>query len=150
MENVSLFENFIILGITSLCFGVFLSVPKIDLIVGGIIGGISWALYVFLMEISGEIILPYFISTLTIGILGNLSSKITKRPIFLYMLPGIIPLVPGYSLYYTMLYIVNENYSSALHKGIETLFIAFAISSGLIVSESLKKILNNILKKLKI
>ncbi|MGO2117804.1 MAG: threonine/serine exporter family protein [Fusobacterium sp.] len=150
MENVSLFENFIILGITSLCFGVFLSVPKIDLIVGGIIGGISWALYVFLMEISGEIILPYFISTLTIGILGNLSSKITKRPIFLYMLPGIIPLVPGYSLYYTMFYIVTEDYSLALHKGIETLFIAFSISSGLIVSESLKKILNNLLKKLKV
>lgn len=150
MENVSIFENFIILGITSLCFGVFLSIPKIDLIVGGIIGGISWALYVFLMRLSGEMILPYFISTLTIGILGNISSKITKRPTFLYMLPGIIPLVPGYSLYYTMLYIVTENYSLALHKGIETLFIAFAISSGLIVSESLKKILNNLLKKLKI
>lgn len=149
MENVSIFENFIILGITSLCFGVFLSIPKIDLIVGGIIGGISWALYVFLMRLSGEMILPYFISTLTIGILGNISSKITKRPTFLYMLPGIIPLVPGYSLYYTMLYIVTEDYSSALHKGIETLFIAFAISSGLIVSESLKKILNNLLKKLK-
>lgn len=150
MENVSIFQNFIILGITSLCFGVFLSIPKVDLIVGGIIGGISWALYVFLMRLSGEIILPYFISTLTIGLLGNISSKITKRPTFLYMLPGIIPLVPGYSLYYTMFYIVTEDYSLALHKGIETLFIAFSISSGLIVSESLKKILNNLLKKLKV
>ncbi|MFK4785980.1 threonine/serine exporter family protein [Fusobacterium sp. MFO224] len=149
MENVTILQHFIILGVTSLCFGVFLSIPKLDIVIGGVIGGFSWALYIFLMRISGEVILPYFISTLSIGILGNISSKITKRPTFLYMLPGIIPLVPGYSLYYTMFYIVTENYPLALHKGIETLFIAFSISSGLIVSESLKKIVNNILKNLK-
>lgn len=149
MENVTIIQHFIILSVTSICFGVFLSIPKIDLIIGGLIGGFSWALYIFLMKLSGEVILPYFISTLSIGFLGNISSKMTKRPTFLYMLPGIIPLVPGYSLYYTMFYIVTENYPLALSKAIETLFIAFSISSGLIVSESLKKIINNILKTLK-
>lgn len=149
MEDIGILQHFVILGFASLCFGVFLSVPKFDLLIGGIIGGISWALYIILMRISGEIILPYFVSTLTIGILGNVSSKITKRPTFLYMLPGIIPLVPGYSLYYTMFYSITEKYDLALRKGFETLFIGLAISSGLIISESLKKIFNNILKSLK-
>ncbi|MGL5125302.1 MAG: threonine/serine exporter family protein [Fusobacteriaceae bacterium] len=151
MENLSLMEHFIFSLIASVGFGIFLSVPKVDLIIAGFIGGSGWTLYIILTKnLPGEILFPYFFATITIGILGNLCSKITKKPTVVYILPGVIPLVPGYSMYYTMLYIVTKEYNQALTKGMEALFIAFAMAIALLLSESLRKITNNFLDNLKL
>lgn len=141
-------KSFILSFIASLGFAILLSVPKVDLVISSIIGGVGWVLYIILKNITGEIIIPYFFATITIGILGNICSKKTKKPALVYIIPGIIPLVPGYSMYYTTFHLVSNNYALAFEKGLEALSIAFAISSGLIISESLRKITNNFMDSL--
>ena len=151
MDEVLLIEHFVFSLIASVGFGIFLSVPKVDLLISGFIGSSGWTLYIVLTKnLPGEILFPYFFATITIGVLGNLCSKITKKPTIVYILPGVIPLVPGYSMYYTMLYIVTKEYNQAITKGIEALFIAFAIATALLLSESLRKITNNFLDNLKL
>lgn len=151
MEELLLVEHFIFSLIASVGFGIFLSVPRVDLLIAGTIGSLGWTLYIILSQnFPGEVLFPYFFATITIGVLGNFCSKITKKPTIVYILPGVIPLVPGYSMYYTMLYIVTKEYSKAINKGIEALFIAFAIATALLLSESLRKITNNFLDNLKL
>ena len=86
MENLTLFEHFLFSFITSSGFGVFLSVPKKDVFIGGLIGGISWLLYIKILWSTGEVILPYFLATVSIGILGDVFSKITRRPVIVYLI----------------------------------------------------------------
>ena len=148
MENLTLFEHFLFSFITSSGFGVFLSVPKKDVFIGGLIGGISWLLYIKILWSTGEVILPYFLATVSIGILGDVFSKITRRPVIVYLIPAALPLVPGYTMYYTMLYTVTEKYELAIAKGVEAIFIAFAIATALVVTESLRKVTSKIFYEL--
>lgn len=148
MDKIPLYQHLIYSLITSIGFAIYLSASKIDAIVSGIIGGLGWTLYMILLISTKEVIFPYFVATITIGVLGNICSKIWKKPTIVYVLPGIIPLVPGYTMYYTMLYIATAEYKLATSKGIEAIFIALAIASALVITESLRKITNKIMDSL--
>ncbi|NMB33315.1 MAG: threonine/serine exporter, partial [Clostridium sp.] len=52
---------------------------------------------------------------------------------------GIVPLVPGAGMYYTMLALVQKDFHLAASKGTETFFIAAAISIGVIISTFLSQ-----------
>ncbi len=62
-----------------------------------------------------------------------------KKPATVYIIPGIVPLVPGAGMYYTMLALVSKDFYTAINKGTETFFIAAAISLGIIISTSLSR-----------
>lgn len=140
MEDLTYWQHLIFSIIASGSFAVFLSVPKIDIIPSGIIGGIGWVLYMFIYRTTGDLITPYFLATLAIGFMGNICSFQFKKTALVYVLPGIIPLVPGYSMYYTMFYIVNNDYTQAIQKCSEALFIALSISSAILIMSSLRKV----------
>lgn len=57
-----------------------------------------------------------------------------KKPATVFITPGIVSLVPGAGMYYTMLYLVQKDYSQATIAGSETFFMAAAIAIGIIVS----------------
>ena len=62
-----------------------------------------------------------------------------KQPSIVFVIPGIIPLVPGLGMYKTMLYLLQGHYNMALSKGTDTLFVGGAISLGVLVVTSLAK-----------
>ncbi|MDK2810897.1 MAG: hypothetical protein PWR27_1606, partial [Petroclostridium sp.] len=62
-----------------------------------------------------------------------------KMPVTIFLTSGIIPLVPGAGLYYTMLELVQNNYAAAISKGVETIFIAGSIAVAIAISSSLFK-----------
>lgn len=148
MENLTYLEHFLYSTVGSICFAVFLSVSKRDILLSGIIGGISWVFYIFLKRELGGIIAPYFIATLLIGFIGNALSFKNKKNALVYIIPGIIPLVPGYAMYYMMFYIVNDNYSKALESGANAIFIALSIAAALLIMGSLKIISDSFVKGL--
>jgi uncharacterized membrane protein YjjB (DUF3815 family) len=65
-----------------------------------------------------------------------------KMPATTFIIPGIIPLVPGYGLYYSMLKIIEANYQEALNVGFESLLIALGIAAGIIIATSMGKLIN--------
>ena len=54
-----------------------------------------------------------------------------KCPATLFVMPSIIPLVPGSSLYYTMSYAVQNDLDKAHIYGQQTLITALAIAAGI-------------------
>ena len=57
----------------------------------------------------------------------------------MFVIPGIIPLVPGLGMYNTMLYLVQSNFELAISKGANVLFVGGAISLGILVVTSLSR-----------
>ena len=80
-----------------------------------------------------------FFAAIVVGILGELLARYYKKPATVYIIPGIVPLVPGAGMYYTMLALVSKDFYTAINKGTETFFIAAAISLGIIISTSLSR-----------
>ena len=62
---------------------------------------------------------------------SELMAKALKTPATLFVIPAIIPLVPGGSLYYTMSYAVHRDVANARLYGTRTLETALAIAAGI-------------------
>lgn len=142
--ELSYFQHFFYSVIASAGFAIYINVPKRDVPASAVIGGLGWVLYKFLVIKTGDLVFPYFVATLLIGFLGNVCSYKYKKTSLVYILPGIIPLVPGYSMYYTMFYLVAKQYTIAVQNAADAIFIAMSIASALLVMESLRKVCDTI------
>ncbi|MFU0800271.1 MAG: threonine/serine exporter family protein [Xylanivirga thermophila] len=114
-------------------FGILFNVPKKYIIEAGFSGAIGWAGYLLMMHISKSTIAATFIASIFIGIMGEFFAKRTKNPVTIFIIPAIIPLVPGVASYKTIKALIDGKNKEALSLGILTAGIALAISSGLIL-----------------
>ena len=120
-------------------FAVIFNSPKDTVVKSGFNGAMGWLIYMIINNITSSPIASSFMAALTVGILGEVFAKIFKKPSTTFTIPGIIPLVPGRGIYYTMLYLTEENFLSAANSGSETILLSIAIASGIIVSSSFNR-----------
>ncbi|WP_270646694.1 threonine/serine exporter family protein [Paeniclostridium hominis] len=148
MSSMPLYLHFIFSFICTIGFSIFLSAPKRSLPYAGLIGAIGWVLYVYLFKLTDNPILSNFVPAAIVGILSEVSARYLKQPAIVFIIPGIIPLVPGLGMYNTMLYLVQENYELATSTGVTALLVGGAISLGVLIVTSFVKTINTIkLKK---
>ena len=60
-------------------------------------------------------------------------ARVVKAPATVFLIPSIIPLVPGGRLYYTMRAIVDGDADNAKSYAMETIVIALGIAVGIVV-----------------
>ncbi len=142
MYFFEIIKQFIISSIGTLGFSILFGVPANAMIESAAIGGTAWTVYYISKGVLNSSIYAAFLGALTVGLIGEILARHYKKPATVFTIPGIIPLVPGSGMYYTMLALVNNNYGEALNKGIETFFIAAAISIGIIITTSLSRSIN--------
>ncbi len=131
---MEIFKQFILSFIATIGFAVLFSSPKETLIYASLVGASGWTVNFISSSLFNSNIFGAFIAALTIGILGELFARLKKKPATLYSTPGIIPLVPGAGMYYTMSALVEKKFILAVELGTETFFVAAAIAIGIIVS----------------
>lgn len=121
------------------CFSVIFNAPKSEISLCGLTGGIGWIIYKIFINYSYGIATATFFSAVVITILSRILANLRKTPITVFLISGIIPLVPGATIYYTLYNIVlSNNYLAAL-KGLETLKTAGAIAVAVIIVLSLPR-----------
>ncbi|MDD4773178.1 MAG: threonine/serine exporter family protein, partial [Eubacteriales bacterium] len=79
-----------------------------------------------------NILSAYFLGTLFVAAIGEIMARVMKIPSSVFVIPAIIPLVPGYGLYLSMLLLVQNDFYGFIKTGTQTLFaagiMAFAIA----------------------
>lgn len=140
---MSIFMHFINSMMATICFSVFWNVPKNALLPAGINGGIAWTIYTILINSTSNEILSNFIPSVVVSLISEILARKLKQPAILFVIPGIVPLVPGLSLYNTMLYLVQQKYDYAISTGANVLFIGGAISLGVLIVTSIGKTINS-------
>ncbi|WP_246579337.1 threonine/serine exporter family protein [Alkaliphilus flagellatus] len=125
--------NFIYAYLSTIGFAVLFNVPKSSFIKSGFAGGLGWVIYIFTKNLSGSIVGATFVASLVIAIIGEIFAIIDKNPITVYIIPGIIPLVPGFGLYNTMRSIVDRRFDLAANHGTEALLISVSIAGALVI-----------------
>lgn len=137
-------KQFIFSFISTVGFSILFSAPKETLSYAGFVGASGWTIYYLSSIMFNSNIGGAFLAALTVGVLGEAFARLNKKPATLYITPGIIPLVPGAGMYYTMSALVEQDFLMAANKGAETFFIAAAISIGIIISsifsQSIKRV----------
>ena len=130
-------------------FSIIFNVPKKELLLCGLAGAAGWTVNRLIYGASPDFeVAAIFFGAVMVTCISRVSSFARKMPVTVYMIPGIIPLVPGAGIYYTMFHAVMGENTQALMLGIETLRNAGVIAVGLLITLSLPpKIFSFMIKK---
>ena len=107
-------------------------VKKILFGVGNILA--TFALYLVIEHyFADDYFLQFFVPTLLAALIAELLARLFKAPSTIFLVPAIIVLVPGGSLYYTVNYIVNSTMAQAQIWGERALLSLLGIAVGISV-----------------
>lgn len=132
-------KQFVFSLLSTIGFAILFSIPRDSILKSGLVGALGWIGFYITSTYLKSNIAGTFFAAITVGVLGELLARHYKKPATVYIIPGIVPLVPGAGMYYTMLALVDNDFFLAANKGTETFFIASAISIGVIISTSLSR-----------
>ena len=124
--------------LATLAYAVLFNVPKQYCTACGITGMAGWLLYLAMCQVT-TVALASFVGTLAVVLISRIFTVRKKCPITIFLVSGIIPLVPGAGIYYTAYYLVTGQMSLAAVKGLEAVKIAFAIVLGIIFVVSIPR-----------
>lgn len=113
-------------------FGIIFNLPLRLLPIAALSGAVGQAGYSIMMYLFQSPIVATVVSAVIIGLLGEIMARIYKKPATMFVIPGILPLVPGAYIYQTMLYLVQDNINLAIQYGLLTGFVSLGIAAGLI------------------
>lgn len=97
-------------------------------------GVLTTAIYLLAGHFLGGELLPNLLGALVGAGFSEICARLTKVPVPVYMVPCVIPLVPGSALYATMFNFVSGNYPTAASAALTTLVVAMGISGGIVIA----------------
>ena len=99
--------------IATMAFAVLFQAPKKIVLIDGVIGAIGWVVFIYLRhELGYTSFVSNFCATISLALASELSSRIFKQPVTVFVIPGIVPLVPGLGIYQGMFAIINNEYNN--------------------------------------
>lgn len=122
----------------SVGFAVMFNIPRRYYFAGGMTGAAGWVVYKVMLGYSSAAIAS-FLGTLVVVLISRMLTVKMKCPITLFLISGIVPLVPGAGVYYTVYYLVTNQIAMAGQKGLESIKIAFGIVLGIVFIVSIPR-----------
>ncbi len=117
-------------------FSVLFYLPKRYLIHAGMTGGLGWFIYLVSLGYMGDKVLATLTATLLVALAAHILARIYKIPVTMFLIPGVIPFVPGAGMYQIVLSIVEGNVERTSFYFFETLQIAGAIALGIFIIDT--------------
>ena len=142
---------FVLFGfISAIAFSILFRAPLKQFLAISIIGGIG-----MLVNVGGGIIgygdvLTCFVGSCIMAILAEITSRIRKDATTLFILPGIIPFVPGKTLYQAMVSVLDSDFTGAASSGSEALIISGSIALAIIFVTSLTRLTTVVIRRVKV
>jgi len=116
----------------TLGFNVLFNIRGRKLLLATLGGFISWTVFLALEPLLPSEALRYLISAATITVYGEVLARVEKTPTTTFLVPALIPLIPGSALYYTMNYALNQQWSRFPEQAFYTLRLALSLAVGII------------------
>lgn len=129
-------------------FSILFHVPKKHIASAGLVGALGWLTYTYFIDSGSGSVMACFAGSCIVAVISDLFSRIFKDAATIFIIPGILPMVPGANMYYTMLAILEGNVEKTASIGAETMLMAGAIAVALLVVASVIKLLSLVGRKL--
>lgn len=127
--------------IAIVAFSIAAGVPRNYLLRCGFIGAVGWLSYLLSMERHG-VILANFLSAMVIALISHTFARIFKVPVTLFLIPGILTLVPGAGMYRTVYYFFMGDRGAATDYLLQTIEIAGMIALAVFIMDSIFSVIN--------
>ena len=131
---MAVLRDFLICVPATIFFAILFKVPKGAVWISAILGGAGYAIYELVSPSLRSPIAGYFVGTLVMAACSEILARAMKRPATVFLIPAIIPLVPGVGLYDTMQYLVQGQNTQAARTGIATLLAIVAMAMAMVLT----------------
>jgi len=130
-------------------FGIIFNAPRNLLFHCGVAGMAGWFVYIVMIDSGIDMVQAAFSGAFIVAIIGHIMAKRYKTPIIIFIVAGIIPLVPGGTAYDAMRHVASNDYSNAIPLAMKAFIIASSIAMGLVFAEVLVHFIVKIMKGLR-
>ena len=121
-------------------FSVLLEIPKKYMISAGTVGGICWLVYLIAKNLGANAVMATFLGAFVMAILCQIFARIFKTPVTVFLIAGILPLVPGEGMYQIGYYMFQHNTGMTGYYITHTIQIAGAIAIALFLADSVFRV----------
>ena len=133
--------------IGSACFGILFNIRGKRLIATAVGGFLSWALFITLSRVISNDAVAYFVVALLVSFYSEVMARVLKTPTTTFTTTALVPLVPGGSLYYTMVSAMSSDFEAFLTRAVSTLQLTAALALGIIVSATITRLFYQLVRK---
>ena len=103
----------------------------------GVAGGFAWFVYLFLEALGVKYGLCMLAAGFALGCYAEIMAIKMKMPKTAYVAVGIIPLIPGASLYYMMFNFIQGEYEIFNQYALKAVITSVTIAGGLLIAMSM-------------
>ena len=118
----------------TISFGIIFNIRGKNLVFASLGGLLSWIVCETVKGYQIQEVQSYFLAAVVIAFYSEFMAIYRKAPVTVFIVSGMIPLVPGGSIFYTMHALIMGNYSEFTQKGITTFAIAGVIALGILIA----------------
>lgn len=115
----------------SLGFAYMFNLGKRNVIPAAVNGMCTWVVYILIRAIIDDVFIPSLVATLWAAIYAEVAARVMKAPANQYLIVGVIPLLPGAPLYYTLSAAFVSDWAAAKMYGNNTMLFALGIAVGI-------------------
>ena len=132
----------------SLGFNILFNIRGRKLFIASLGGLISWTVFLLLEPILPGEPVRFFLSAAAVTVYGEVFARIEKTPTTTFLVPSIIPLIPGSALYYTMNYAVRGDMENFAAQGMHTIAMAGIMAVGMLMVSTTVRLLTTWRRKI--
>lgn len=122
----------------TVAFAILFGMPKRLYLSTGIIGMAGWLIYTLLVRYTScTVVIATFFAMAAIGIMSRYFSVWKKAPSTIFIIAGIIPIVPGGGIFWTVYYLMTNQFADAFQAGFTAIKVMLAIVLGIVLSSEL-------------
>ena len=96
----------------------------------------GWAVYLF-VSTGHSVVGAAFFAALTVAAISHVMARLRHCPVTVFLICGIIPLVPGGGIFWTAYYLVTDQLRLAAETGFVALKVTIAIAGGIILASGI-------------
>lgn len=133
--------------IASIAFGVQFNVRLRHIITAGIGGTITQLIFMSFEYSGGANMLCYFFSAAAVSVYSEIMARRLHAPVNMYLVIGVIPLVPGGYMYNTMITLIGGDIDMFSRQFAETVGIAGSIAMGVFSVSAIIRVIRIITKR---
>lgn len=128
-------------------FAILFNAPRQVLIQCGLVGMLGWILYFLLTQHFMDVVAATVIAAILVGALSRICAIYFEKPITIFYVAGIIPLVPGGIAYNAMRHFIENDYFTGVQLSAKVMLLSGGIALGLMFSEVANKVMMKITRK---
>ncbi|NLC44322.1 MAG: threonine/serine exporter [Clostridiales bacterium] len=142
-------KNILFSTIAAVSFGIMFNIRGVSLILAALNAGLGFFFYSITTVYGYESHIGMLVASISMSICAEILARKRKTPASVFLVPALIPVVPGGAIFQFALNLLEGNNELAFSYGIKTILEAGALAIGIILVSSLTKVIIRMLNKRK-